>query len=79
MGSDAVTPAQPSGAAPAPRVISLAGRWARSEGGNAVLPEVVVPAVELNQRFLSQGLAEQTHPAEIGVAIFGSAGLIVRL
>lgn len=29
--------------------------------------------------FLSQGLAEQTHPADVGVAIFGSADLIARL
>lgn len=43
-------PAQTSSVSSARCVIVLACRWAQSEEGNAVLEEVVVSAIELNER-----------------------------
>lgn len=76
---DAVLPAQTSSGSSARGVRLLLSRWAQRNEGEAARQEVLVAGIEANEMLPEQGPAGQTHSADVGLAILGSADLIVAL
>lgn len=74
-----MVPAQTSSVSSARWVLLLLLRWAQSNAGDAVLQEVVVPGVALNEVLPEQEPAEQTHPVAVGSVILGTADPIASL